>query len=59
MKEIISLSLGTHSNFVQTHFWNSQDENLKVMGEQGSDPNKEQAIKESTQIIYNETIKSG
>ena len=30
MPEIISLSLGSHANFKSTHFWNAQDEALKV-----------------------------
>lgn len=29
MKEIISLSFGKHSNHIQTHFWNAQDEAFK------------------------------
>jgi hypothetical protein len=31
MKEIISISLGNHSNHIATHFWNGQDESLKVV----------------------------
>jgi hypothetical protein len=34
MKEIISLSFGKHSNYIATHFWNFQDESLKVNPEQ-------------------------
>lgn len=54
MREILSMSLGTHSNFVSTHFWNSQDENLKVLSQSG-EPNLDQAIKKSTDMVYYET----
>ena len=30
MREVISFSMGKHSNFVSTHFWNAQDEQLKM-----------------------------
>lgn len=57
MKEIISISLGTHSNHVASHFWNSQDENLKVVSALG-EPNTEQVMRDTTSAIYHETASS-
>ena len=53
--------MGTHSNFIQTHFWNAQDENLKVAAASSGEGNshQEQVVKESTHVIYHETRSSG
>ena len=32
MREIIQLSFGKESNYLQTHFWNFEDEKLKGSG---------------------------
>lgn len=35
MREIIQLSFGKESNYLQTHFWNLEDERLKAGGPDG------------------------
>ena len=45
MKEIISFSLGKHSNHISTHFWNAQDESLKVLP---FDENVQEIVAENT-----------
>ena len=37
MREIISLSMGSHANFMATHHWNGQDEQLKLMPTEGDE----------------------
>ena len=56
MKEIISLSLGKHSNHIASHFWNSQDENLKVQPEQGKEDvsEMEMEMNRGTHMVYQE-----
>lgn len=34
MRELIHISLGKHSNYAQTHYWNLQDEHLKLQQQQ-------------------------
>ena len=61
MKEIITISLGKHSNHIATHFWNAQDENLKVIPESSENyqPTKEEELlKQNTLTAYYETEKS-
>ena len=62
MKEIISFSLGKHSNHIASHFWNSQDEQLKVQPEPGGKEQiseLEQEIKKGTHVVYQELESAG
>lgn len=56
MREIISLSLGKHSNHIASHFWNAQDEQLKVQPEPGKEQMSEleMEINRGTHMVYQE-----
>tara|TARA_B110001450_G_scaffold88040_1_gene83749 strand:- start:504 stop:884 length:381 start_codon:yes stop_codon:yes gene_type:complete len=56
MKEIISFSLGKHSNHIATHNWNAFDESLKVQPAEGE--TQTYNIQEGTDMIYHETTNS-
>ena len=56
MKEIISFSLGKHSNHIATHNWNAFDESLKVVPAEGE--KETYNIQEGTDMIYHETLNS-
>ena len=55
MREIIQLSFGKESNYLQTHFWNFEDERLKAGGPDG------QAVgqNEQTVVLYYEQPSTG
>ena len=56
MKEIISFSLGKHSNHIATHNWNAFDESLKVVPAEGE--KETYNVQEGTNMIYHETQSS-
>ena len=48
--------MGKHSNHIASHFWNSQDENLKVQPEQGKEDvsEMEMEMNRGTHMVYQE-----